>query len=686
MNTNVLRHTSDTVLFILALLALAGSAFGQEPELPHGPLTRDMFVAAKTGVLVDGAGLKANNGELGDAAALSDRYDMVRCGLVFRLNPALRLIEGDVTLVFTSEFEGLGQAVFDMRDALTVNGVSHTSGALTFVHEGDSLVVTLPTPLAVGSTDSVTIVYEGNTTEPLSNRGLLFRTHTAENGGSTDDLVPVVANLSQPAYAQTWWPCKDKPGDKFLVSMDVTVPDTLVAVSNGTLLGVEPAEPGWMTYRWAEAYPIATYLVSVAVSDYVLLAEDCQTSGGSFVPLRHWVFPKDQAAAEIEFADMCPMMEFCEQNFGPYPFQGEKYGHAEFIWNGAMEHQTVTSIGHGSFNPPGTHQWLVMHELAHQWFGDSLTPAEWADVWLNEGFATYAEALWFEETEGTAAYHEFMDMKRNEADWLRQGPVYDPMPVFPGRVIYDKGAWILHILRGRMGDAAFFGMIEEWSDGGGRPLDFVVTQELIDLAESWAGEDLDDAVWPYLNETELPRLAFDYTVTEDDAASNYRVNISLRQVQRPFYDLVLPLVVTTAAGPETRRLHLSSLTLAQEFEFYDPIVSVELDPDHWGLWNPAQTGGGSGGIELAYPNPSPDGVINFRFTLGSPSRVVLRIFDAMGHDFSTTDYGIMAPEAGYNEVTWDGRGSHGRRAPSAIYWASLEVNGVRSVRKFSVIR
>jgi len=686
MNTNIFRTCGRSLFFLFAVLVMPGNASGQEPGLPHGPLTREAFMAAKTGIAQSAAGIKSNNGELGDAVVLSDRYDVLRCGLDLKIIPSARAIEGEVELVFASTFDNLDQMIFDLRAALTVHSLRHLSGELAYVHDGDSVVVDLPAALAVGAVDSVTISYGGNATEPLSNRGLMFRSHTHEDGGPTDETAPVVANLSQPAYAQAWWPCKDKPGDKFFVSMALTVPDTLVAISNGTLLGEQPAEPGWKTYLWSEAHPIATYLVSVAISDYVLLAEDCQTKGGSFIPLRHWVFPKDEESAAIEFADMCPMMEFCENRFGPYPFQGEKYGHAEFIWNGAMEHQTVTSIGHGSFDPPGAHQWLIMHELAHQWFGDSLTPADWADIWLNEGFATYSEALWFEETEGADAYHAFLDLRRRERDWLLQGPVHDPMPVFPGRVIYDKGAWILHVLRGRMGDAAFFGMVKEWSSGGGRPLGYVATQDLVELAESWANEDLDDFLWPYLTETELPELAFEYVVTQDDAASNYRLAISLRQVQGPFYDLVLPLVVTTAAGTETRRLHLATRSLNEELEFHSPITAVELDPDHWGLWNPASAGESGEGIHLAYPNPTRDGTIKFRFTLEGPAGVVLKVFDALGHEFSVTDFGTLIPEAGFNEVSWDGLGSHGRRAPSGVYWAALTVDGVRSVRKFSVIR
>ena len=670
---------------VLVTAAYPATAFGN--PLPHGPQTRLEFEMDKS---VPAGSLTNKNGELGDAAAGSDRYDVLRYDLDLKVFPGTRTIEGSVNMVFSSEEADLTDFVFDLRHTLTVDRIDHSTGSLVFIHDADSVSVVLPVPLALGVQDSIVVHYSGWPRQPVVNRGLMFKTHTRLPGGPLDDTSPIIANMSQPGYAQSWWPCKDKPGDKFLVSMKLTVPDSLRGISNGKLLGVTVSEPGWDTYSWREDYPIAAYLVSVAISDYILLEENCVTAGlGSSVPLKNWVFLSDVNDAIIEFEPLCEMMDFCESRFGAYPFLGEKYGHAEFIWPGAMEHQTVTSIGHASFDGLGTHDWLVVHELAHQWFGDSLTVDKWADIWLNEGFATYTEALWFENTINQDAYFTYMANHRNEFEWRSEGPVYDPVPVFPGRVIYDKGAWILHSLRGRMGDTAFFGMVKEWADGGGRRGSTVTTKGVdgfIALASSWAGESLDKFLWPYLNEIILPQISFDYEIGTGTGGADTRLTATLRQNQTPHFDNVFPLVVTTTTGTTTMRIPLNSSSNTFELDFLGAIMKVELDPEKWVIWNEFIPAPEPQGLTRIYPNPSRGGYVIFGYKLDVPSQVQVRVMDSMGHQVFYHDLGLVDPQSGGNEYTWDVQTGSGARAPSGIYWATLEIAGVRHVSKFSVVR
>ncbi len=676
-----------SICILLPLLLVSGLtatvvADQDRALLPHGPMTRLDFVGAKS---LPAGHFGGKDGELGDAAVTSDRYDMLRNALDLRLDPADSSLEGSVQMVFASRHNGLVDFVFDLNRSLVVDAVSHASGPLVFSHQADSVIVNLPTALASGVVDSLVVHYHGNDTSPVANRGLLFKAHFPLPEIDRDLLVPIIANMSQPAYAQAWWPCKDRPDDKILVSMTLTVPDTLVGVSNGRLLGAAPADPGWKTYRWREDYPIATYLVSVAVSDYRELTDPCTTTLGTDVPLHHWVFPSDVADAVVDFAPMCDMVDFCESRFGPYPFAGEKYGHAEFLWPGAMEHQTVTSIGSGYLTGLGLHEWLLVHELGHQWFGDSLTPADWADIWLNEGFATYTEALWFEHSVGEAAYHIFMAKARHEGEWVAQGPVYDPVPIFPGRVIYDKGAWILHMLRGRMGDADFFGLVKEWAQGTGRALGYVETQDFIDLATSWAKEDLNDFLWTYLTSTTLPLISMDYEVSGGQAGTDTHLKVVLRQLQTtPLFDNIFPVVVTTTTGQTTHRVRLSSVATAAEFELSAAIVKVELDPEHWVLRQDVSTPVVPEGLSVVFPNPSRGSYVVFRYRLEQSARLQLRVYDVMGREVAS-----LVPdenEPGMNEWGWKVAGDGGERIPSGVYWAALFVDDRRSVAKFSIVR
>ncbi|MCP4291298.1 MAG: hypothetical protein GY780_05625 [bacterium] len=661
-------------LFSFMILSfLSSGAMAQDPNDFHG-LSRARFEATKISA-------DEKDGALGDSAANSDRYDMLSYDLDLRIDPSDTSCVGSVVMVFSSVVSDLQEFVFDFDTGFPISQIMHHGSAVVFNQmTGDSVVVQLPVPLVMGQTDSLVVEYSGQPEEPSWERGLIFRTYSF--GGYT---APLVANMSEPAYAKYWWPCKDRPDDKAFTAVSLTVPDTLIGVSNGTLVAEEIPEAGWKTFHWRESYPMPTYLVSVAISNYQLQSEECTTSGGSAVPLRHWVLPPDYDDALVDFAPVCEMMDFCEDKFSAYPFLGEKYGHAEFLWNGAMEHTTVTSIGRGSLTGAGTHDWLIVHELGHQWFGDSLTPRKWADIWLNEGFATYTEALWEEHKGGREAYLEYLDLSRSEAVWEFQGPVYDPVPVFPGRVIYDKGSWIVHMLRERLGDAVFFTLLEEWTGSGGRPGGTVITEEFIALAESVSGQELGNFFWPYLENTQLPRILFEYSISEGDAGTDTHLEVSLRQTQGQIFDNIFPISVTTGSGTEEFRVSLPGRSVQAEFELNAPIESVQLDPESSVLWNAAGSSGQFEGLSLAYPNPSRDHYVYLRYRLDDTANVVFRFFDARGREVARRNLGSISPEVGFNEYVWDEKDNRGALVSSGVYWATMEIDGKRSVLKISIV-
>jgi hypothetical protein len=237
-----------------------------------------------------------------------------------------------------------------------------------------------------------------------------------------------------------------------------------------------------------------------------------------------------------------------------------------------------------------------------------------------------------------------------------------------------------------MGDVPFFDLLREWATEPNRRDGTVTTQEFIALASSWAGESLDDFLWPYLTETVLPQIEFDYEIAQGNAGADTKLSVILRQNQTSLFDNVFPLVVTTAAGITTERIPLNTRSFAVDLEFPAAVTKVELDPEQWVIWNEYAPGTSPQGLARIYPNPSPGGYVVFGYDLVQPARVEVRVMDTMGRQVFHDDLGTVYPDENGNEYGWDVRTVGGARVPSGVYWAALEIDGQRFVSKFSVVR
>ena len=291
-------------------------------------------------------------------------------------------------------------------------------------------------------------------------------------------------SVNEPDGVSTWLPVSDHPTDKATWTFHITVPADLTAVANGELTAIEPGTRV-STFTWDQTEPMASYLVLLLVGDYELVDDGVSDSG---VELDHAVLSSDRDDLDAYLAVTRDQIRFFESLFGPYPF--ERYGLAitDSIGGLAMETQGLSLFSSreldGSLGPL-QHTFLA-HELAHQWFGDAVSPASWNDIWLNEGFATYAQWLWFEEA-------GLGDLERTAqrtlvglpmAGW----PLSEPDELF-GAVVYDGGAVALHALRRTIGDDAFFEGLRAWvatyRGGSATTLDFQA------LMEDISGTDLD---------------------------------------------------------------------------------------------------------------------------------------------------------------------------------------------------
>jgi aminopeptidase N len=219
---------------------------------------------------------------------------------------------------------------------------------------------------------------------------------------------------------------------------------------------------------------VVTYLVAIAVTNYVEFTDYAHFDGRSdSLPVLNYVFPQFEASSRSEVKDILPMLRLMDSLFIPYPFEKEKYGHAQFTWGGGMEHQTMSFMVNFSFD-------LMAHEVAHQWFGDMVTCGSWNDLWLNEGYATYLTAVCHEYLRGKEDFKFQMRAMRNNITAKDDGSVKpsDTSQVnvlFNGRLTYRKGAWLLHMLRNELGDSLFFEGCRTFLTGGDRAFAFSTT-------------------------------------------------------------------------------------------------------------------------------------------------------------------------------------------------------------------
>ncbi|MDJ0952709.1 MAG: M1 family metallopeptidase [Acidimicrobiia bacterium] len=364
-----------------------------------------------------------------------------------------------------------------------------------FERRDNKLIVHSPTVIPAGEAFTVAVAYEGTPT-PMRSEALPF------TGGWLTDSKGVSYVIAEPDGARTWYPVNDHPTDKATYTFMITVPDPLIAAANGTLVETI-TDLGWATWVWESAEPMASYLATVIVGDRDIVEDTASTSLAG-IPVRN-VLPDDLSEASLEvLAKHGEMIAFFETIYGPYPFAA--YGIAVVDdFDAALENQTLSIFGRFFVDIPQFFEIVMVHELAHQWFGNSVTPADWGDIWLNEGFATYAEWLWIEHTAGEAAMLSQIAVERDRmAVSALPPPGSPPSDDLFNASVYIRGGLVLHALRVEVGDEAFFAIVREYADTYRN--DVVTTNDFITLAESISGQDLDDLFDKWLYGEDVPEL------------------------------------------------------------------------------------------------------------------------------------------------------------------------------------
>ncbi len=588
-------------------------------------------------------------------------------------------ISGNVTIVGKSKKDQLSEIKIDLQNSLKVIKITSNNTVLPYLHKEGVINISLEQPYTLNQEFKVKIEYSGK--PGTSGFGSFeFATH---NGS------PVIWSLSEPYGASDWWPCKDTPADKAdSANIRITCSNYLTPVSNGIITEVLDNNDGTHTYNWHTSYPIAHYLISIAITNYQLYENYfVYNDGQDTMKVSHYVYPeKFSDSMKKDLDRTVNMLEIFSDRFGLYPFIREKYGHAQFGWGGGMEHQTISSMG-------GFSEYLVAHELAHQWFGDMVTCENWENIWLNEGFATYAEAIYTEAKSGIDGYHKHMrdDLAISKGAkgsiWVKD--ISSVGEIFDSRRSYHKGAVVLHMLRGIVGKEVFFNILRAYLNDPELSYNVALTEDFKRVAEEISGMELDYFFSQWIYGENYPTYSLDWNYFKNND-NKYEVGLSIIQDQNTspqFFQMPLQIKIVTENEDTLITIMQSGELTITELVLNDKPINVKLDPDNWVLKDiRSATEPSDEGILLSdyrlfqnFPNPFNPST-RIKYYLAEETEVTIRVFNTLGREMSTLKKGVREKQ-GIHYADFDGIG-----LASGVYLYSIESKKFSDTKKMLLLK
>jgi aminopeptidase N len=574
--------------------------------------------------------------------------------------------------------------------SLVIDSVRLSSGTvLNFNHSNTTNILTVTLDRTYNPNEIVTIK-------------IYYRHNNVSDNAFYSTTSGYVYTMCEPEGARKWFPCWDKPSDKALTDIMVKVPSNVLMGSNGRLAdSTASADSIW--YHWVSRDPISTYLVVLTGKtgyNMDIVWWHRLSNPLDSIPIRlYYATGENITATKNAIGDMTT---YYSQTFGEHPF--EKDGFASVSgFGGGMEHQTLTTIGTTGWSSVMS---LISHEYGHQWFGDMITCGTWADIWLNEGFATYCEALYYEHISGYAAYKS--SVTSDASGYLSSNPgwsMYNPSwinttppngTLFNTAITYYKGACVLHMLRYTIGDSLFFAALKGYAtDTINFKYKCAVTDDFTTKISSIAGQDLTWFIDEWVKQPNHPVYQNTYGIL-NLGSGNWRVNFTANQTQinSVFHKMPIVIKVSFAIGSD------SSINVMNDvnnqlftFDFNRQPTSVAFDPNNDILLKVATLTIGINNISNVvpdkfemyqnYPNPF-NPTTNIKFDIKSEfrsqnSEVKLVVYDVTGREIQTLVNEKLNP--GSYEVTFDGS-----LLASGIYFYKIVAGNFTQVKRMVLVK
>ncbi len=471
-------------------------------------------------------------------------FDVYYYHLDIEVDPGPKSIAGSTTIYFEVK-EDTRTIQIDLFENMHISNIKlNGQERLKFTREYNTVFVHLPQELHKGDRQFIEINYEGKPIEarrPPWDGGFVW--------SESSDGKPWIGVACQGTGASLWWPCKDHQSDEpdsMLIS--VTVPKGLMDISNGYLRGITKLKKGRTRYDWFVSYPINNYNVTVNIADYAHFNDQFISAQGDTLSLDYYVLPEKLKDAKKQFAQVQPMMKFFYEYFGPYPFSrdGYKLVHSPYV---GMEHQSAVAYGNGFVNgyrgisssEAGLKfDFIILHESAHEWWGNSITTNDIADMWIHESFGSYAEGLYVEWLLGYEEGMKYINGKKQ--DVRNDRPVVGPYDVNRegSGDMYAKGQLMLNTLRHVINnDSLWFGILKGLNEEF--YLKTIDGQQLIDYINERTSMDLEPFFNQYLKHTGLPLLSVAISKKGEKVTASYKWKADVK-------DFNMPVKVTTGPG------------------------------------------------------------------------------------------------------------------------------------------